>query len=94
MEKTDSIQEHFWYALSLCHTCTVELNDKGLEEYICVSPDSIELVKAAKAQGWSYEESGNPNIKRVKVGDFGAENINFENCKLLNLAQIEKEKLS
>ena len=28
LEKTDSIQEHFWYALSLCHTCTVELNDK------------------------------------------------------------------
>ena len=46
LEKTDYIVEHFWTALSLCHTCSVELNEKGLEEYICVSPDSIELVKA------------------------------------------------
>jgi len=92
LEKTDSIQEHFWYALSLCHTCTVELNDKGLEEYICVSPDSIELVKAAKAQGWSYEESGNPNIKRVKVGDFGAENINFEKLQLIEFSSDRKRE--
>ena len=92
LEKTDSIQEHFWYALSLCHTCTVELNDKGLEEYICVSPDSIELVKAAKAQGWSYEESGNPNIKRVKVGDFGAENINFEKLQIIEFSSDRKRE--
>jgi magnesium-transporting ATPase (P-type) len=92
LEKTDSIQEHFWYALSLCHTCTVELNDKGFEEYICVSPDSIELVKTAKAQGWSYEESGNPNIKRVKVGDFGAENINFEKLQLMEFSSDRKRE--
>ena len=70
LEKIENIIEHFWTALSLCHTCTVELNEKDIEEYICVSPDSIELVKTAKAQGWEYEESGNPNIKLVKVGDF------------------------
>ena len=92
LEKTDSIIEHFWYALSLCHTCTVELNEKGLEEYICVSPDSIELVKAAKAQGWSYEESGNPNIKRVKFGDFLAENINFEKLQIIEFSSDRKRE--
>ena len=41
LEKTDYLIEHFWTALSLCHTCSVEINDDGIEEYICVSPDSI-----------------------------------------------------
>ena len=68
LEKTEYLIEHFWTALSLCHTCSVEVNDNGLEEYICVSPDSIELVKAAKAQGWTYEESGNPDIKILGLG--------------------------
>ena len=68
LEKEDYLIEHFWTALSLCHTCSVETNDDGIEEYICVSPDSIELVKAAKAQGWKYEESGNPDIKLISLG--------------------------
>ena len=57
LEQTNYLIEHFWTALSLCHTCSVEANDDGVEEYICVSPDSIELVKAAKSQGWRFEET-------------------------------------
>ena len=92
LEKTDNIIEHFWYALSLCHTCSIELNDNNEEEYICVSPDSIELVKAAKAQGWSYEESGNPNLKRVKLGDFGGEDVNFEKLQIIEFSSDRKRE--
>jgi len=92
LEKTDYIVEHFWTALSLCHTCSVELNEKGLEEYICVSPDSIELVKAAKSQGWAYEESGNPNIKRVKVGDAMPETKSFEKLQIIEFSSDRKRE--
>ena len=92
LEKTDNLIEHFWTALSLCHTCAVEVNDKGIEEYICVSPDSIELVKAAKAQGWAYEESGNPNIKNVKIGDFGAEIKKFEKLNIIEFSSDRKRE--
>ena len=92
LEKTDSIIEHFWTALSLCHTCSVELNEKGDEEYICVSPDSIELVKAAKSQGWAYEESGNPNLKIVKVGDFAPETKKFEKLQIIEFSSDRKRE--
>ena len=92
LEKADNIIEHFWLALSLCHTCSIEINDKEEEQYICVSPDSIELVKAAKAQGWSYEESGNSNIKRVKVGEDKRENINFEKLQILEFSSDRKRE--
>ena len=92
LEKTDYIIEHFWTALSLCHTCAVELNEKGIEEYICVSPDSIELVKAAKSQGWAYEESGNPNIKRVKVGDAIPETKSFEKLQIIEFSSDRKRE--
>ena len=92
LEKTDNIIEQFWTALSLCHTCAVELNEKGLEEYICVSPDSIELVKAAKLQGWAYEESGNPNLKRVKVGDALAERRDYQKLQIIEFSSDRKRE--
>ena len=92
LEKTDNIIEHFWTALSLCHTCSVEINEKDVEEYICVSPDSIELVKAAKAQGWAYEESGNPNIKLVKVGDFAPEKKEYEKLQIIEFNSDRKRE--
>ena len=92
LEKTDNLIEHFWTALSLCHTCTVEINEKDLEEYICVSPESIELVKAAKAQGWEYEESGNPNLKLVKVGDFAPTKKRFEKLQIIEFNSDRKRE--
>ena len=92
LEKTDNLIEHFWTALSLCHTCTVEINEKDIEEYICVSPDSIELVKAAKAQGWEYEESGNPNVKIVKVGDFDPNKKKFEKLQIIEFNSDRKRE--
>ena len=92
LEKTDYLIEHFWTALSLCHTCSVELNESGLEEYICVSPDSIELVKAAKSQGWAYEESGNPNVKHVKVGDFSPDLKKFQKLQIIEFSSDRKRE--
>ena len=49
-------------------------------------------MKAAKAQGWSYEESGNPNLKKVKVGDFGGESINFEKLQIIEFSSDRKRE--
>ena len=68
LKSTKDLIEQFWYALALCHTCSIQLDDKGVQEYACVSPDSIELVKAAKSQGWELIESGATSIKRIKLG--------------------------
>ena len=92
LEKANSIIEHFWYALSLCHTCSMEENDDGIKEYICVSPDSIELVKAAKSQGWTYEESGNPNLKTIKVGESGEQTMNFEKLQIIEFSSDRKRE--
>ena len=92
LEKTDYLIEHFWTALSLCHTCSVEINDDGIEEYICVSPDSIELVKAAKAQGWTYEESGNPDIKILGLGPIPNSKKKFEKLQIIEFSSDRKRE--
>ena len=92
LEKTDYLIEHFWTALSLCHTCSVEVNDDGIEEFICVSPDSIELVKAAKSQGWKYEESGNPDLKIIVKGENGEKKINYEKLQIIEFSSDRKRE--
>ena len=52
LEKLNSIITEYWHALALCHDCSVQTNENGEKEYIGMSPDSIELVKAAKLQGF------------------------------------------
>ena len=90
LEKTEDLIKHFWTALSLCHTCSVEVNDDGREEYICVSPDSIELVKAAKSQGWMFEESDKPDIRLVILGD--DKKINYEKLQILEFTSDRKRE--
>ena len=92
LEKTDYLIEHFWTALSLCHTCSVETNDDGIEEYICVSPDSIELVKAAKAQGWAFEESGSPDIKLLGLGVGSGIKKKFEKLEIIEFSSDRKRE--
>ena len=92
LEKTDELIEHFWTALSLCHTCSVEVNEEK-EEYICVSPDSIELVKAARFQGWKYEDSGNPDIKQVSLGfDDNNKKLKFEKKEIIEFSSDRKRE--
>ena len=68
LENAKDLIENYWYALALCHSCSVQLNDDGIEDYICVSPDSIELVKTAKAQGFHLTISDNASIKKIILG--------------------------
>ena len=93
LEKEDNLIDHFWTALSLCHTCSVENSDEGKEEYICVSPDSIELVKAAAAQGWKYEESGNPDIKLISKGyENNIKKVQYNKLQILEFSSDRKRE--
>ena len=92
LKSTKDIIEQFWYALSLCHTCSIQYDDNGNQEYACVSPDSIELVKAAKDQGWELIESGTLSIKRVKLGREGNNFIDFERLELIEFSSDRKRE--
>ena len=93
LEQMNYLIEHFWTALSLCHTCSVEVNDDGIEEYICVSPDSIELVKAAKSQGWRFEESGKPDERLIILGEENNEKkITYEKLQILEFTSDRKRE--
>ena len=84
--------EQFWYALALCHTCSIQTNEKGEEGYACVSPDSIELVKAARNQGWKFTESGTNSIRRINVGYYEYKTIDFEKLQLIEFSSDRKRE--
>ena len=92
LDTNELLLEQYWYALALCHTCSIQLDEKGVEEYACVSPDSIELVKAARDQGWKFSESGTTSIKRVKVGYHTEEFIDFERLQLIEFSSDRKRE--
>ena len=92
LESSNDLIENYWLALALCNSCSVHINDEGEEEYISTSPDNVVLVKAAKSQGWAYEESGNPNIKRVKVGDAMPETKSFEKLQIIEFSSDRKRE--
>lgn len=56
----------FWKALSLAHECTID--DKN-GNYIGMSPDDIELLKAAKEQGFEYLERETITKRFIKIGE-------------------------
>jgi len=92
LENTQDLIEHFWYGLSLCHSCSIQQNDDGTEEYICVSPDSIELVKTAKDQGFNFIESGSSSIKRIKLGREGLFRNDIERLQLIEFSSDRKRE--
>jgi magnesium-transporting ATPase (P-type) len=67
LEKLSDIILQFWIALALCHECSIQNNDDGTEDYIGMSPDSIELVKAARLQGYQLTRSISSKIRRLKT---------------------------
>ena len=69
IDDSQKLIHEFWQALALCHDCSIQKNDDGTEDYIAMSPDSIELVKSARFQGYALTESGTSSIKRIKLGD-------------------------
>ena len=92
LENTEDIIENFWYALSLCHTVSIQSNDDGTQEYICVSPDSIELIKAAKDQGFCFIESGLSSIKRIRLGKDGFDCNDIERLQLIEFSSDRKRE--
>ena len=82
--------EQFWYALSLCHTCSIQLDENELEEYTCVSPDSIELVKAARDQGWKFTQSSSMSIKRIKTHK--EQIIDFDRLEIIEFSSDRKRE--
>ena len=92
LENTQDLIEHFWYGLSLCHSCSIQQNEDGTEEYICMSPDSIELVKTAKDQGWNFIESGSSSIKRIRLGRDGLFRNDIERLQLIEFSSDRKRE--
>ena len=92
LKSTKDLIEQFWLALALCHTCSLQYDDNDNLEYACVSPDSIELVKAAKSQGWELTESGTTSIKRIKLGNNDENIIDFDRLELIEFSSDRKRE--
>ena len=92
LENAKDLIENYWYALSLCHSCTVHVNEEGEEEYICVSPDSIELVKTAKLQGFHLIENDTASIKRIKLGEDESKTADIEFIYLIEFSSDRKRE--
>ena len=92
LENTQDLIENFWYGLSLCHSCSIQKNDDSTEDYICISPDSIELVKTAKDQGWNFIDSGSSSIKRIKLGKEGLFRNDIERLQLIEFSSDRKRE--
>ena len=91
LENSSQILYEFWQALALCHDCSIQKNDDGSEDYIAMSPDSIELVKSAREQGFALTESGQSSIKRIKLGD-GKEEKDLERLQLIEFNSDRKRE--
>ena len=92
LENAKDLIENYWYALSLCHSCTVHVNEEGIEEYICVSPDSIELVKTAKLQGFHLIKNDNASIKKIKLGEDESQTAEIEFLYLIEFSSDRKRE--
>ena len=89
LEDSKDLIENYWLALSLCHSCSVQINDIGEEEYVCVSPDSIELVKTSKSQGFHLTKNDNASIKKIVLG---GDVHNFKEIELLQLIEFSSDR--
>ena len=92
LEKSKDLIENYWYALALCHSCSVQINEEGEEDYICVSPDSIELVKTAKFQGFHLSKSESASIKKLLLGEYDESSIEFELLQLIEFSSDRKRE--
>ena len=82
LEDLNTIITEYWHALALCNDCSVQINENGETEYIGMSPDSIELVKAAMSQGYQILPSESTKIRRILVGLEGGNKKSYENIEL------------
>ena len=86
LEKMSNLITQFWTALALCHECSIQENEDGIDDYIGMSPDSIELVRAARFQGYQLTRSETSKFRRVQFEHYKEEHIS-------NLKTIEENKM-
>ena len=86
LEKLSNIILEFWYSLALCHECNIQEDEEGREDYIGMSPDSIELVRAARLQGYQLTKGKSSKFRRVKT-EYYNENITKSKTKDNNRMQ-------
>ena len=92
LEDLNTIITEYWHALALCNDCSVQVNENGEKEYIGMSPDSIELVKAAVNQGYQLLPSESTKIKRVLVGLENEDKKRYENIELLHILPFSSDR--
>ena len=95
LESMKNIITEYWYALSLCHECNIQEGEDGKEDYIGMSPDSIELVKAARLQGYQLTKSKTSKYRRIKTGCYREVNPrqikSMDERKINSLTQINSD---
>ena len=94
LEKLQAIILQFWTALALCNECSIQSNEDGSEDYIGMSPDSIELVKAARLQGYQLTRSVSSKFRRVKTLPFINKNEPFKKHRSEAVINIETKKVT
>ena len=80
--------KEFWTAICCAHECICSERENGIE-YTGISPDDIELVKAASNQGFCFLKSNN-NIRKISIC---SEEKNFIILKILNFTS-ERKRMS
>ena len=88
----ESIIKEYWHALALCHDCSVQINENSEKEYIGMSPDSIELVKAASLQGFQLMPSQSTKYRKLLIGIERSENSYYENIEILHILAFSSDR--
>ena len=89
-KETENITE-FWKALSITNEVTIG-EDKNEIKYIGTSPDDLELVKAASAQGFKLINTSSEQ-KIIRMGHGGDDQIIFDILNALNFSS-ERKRMS
>ena len=92
LEDLNTIITEYWHALALCNECSVQINENGEKEYIGMSPNSIELVKAAMSQGYQLLPSESTKIRRILVGLEDGNKKSYENIELLHSLSFTSDR--
>ena len=92
LENLKSIINEYWHALDLCHDCSVQINENSEKEYIGMSPDSIELVKAASLQGFQLIPSQSTKYRKLLIGIERSENSYYDNIEILHILAFSSDR--
>ena len=92
LENLNTIIKEYWHALALCHDCNVQINENGEKEYIGMSPDSIELVKAAMLQGYQLIPSESTQFRKLLIGIENKEGNYIENIEVLHILAFSSDR--